>query len=138
MRKIKFRAWNGKTMVPDVGIFGGRVVDSASRMYDTPNMEIEEIEKAIPMQFTGLLDRKGVEVYEGDIVCIVEDKVAEVIEGYERFEPEGRICEILWKDAAWFAGDEMLWEWSSDCEIIGDIHRNPELLASPRPIGESA
>lgn len=117
MRKIKFRAWNGKTMVPDVGIFGGRVVDSASRMYDTPNMEIEEIEKAIPMQFTGLLDRNGKEVYEGDIVD---------------FQAEGSRLNMEVQ-----IPDCFQWNYESqEFEVIGNIHQNPELLT--RPIGESA
>lgn len=48
-RTIKFRAWNGESMTYNVSL-----------PYDEENCEI--------MQFTGLTDSQGKEIYEGDVI----------------------------------------------------------------------
>lgn len=75
MREIKFRAWDGNTMHKKVsalyplfnrdGKFECRVDD------DVKDQHITAI--AI-MQFTGLTDKNGKEIYEGDIVTLTINK----------------------------------------------------------------
>jgi uncharacterized phage protein (TIGR01671 family) len=78
------------------------------------------------MQFTGLKDAKGKEIYEGDILAHQQGNYAPVI------------IEVYWSEKA---GALMLrdkhqrWsEWLNDspldesCEVIGNIYENPDLL----------
>jgi len=80
----------------------------------------------ILMQFTGLKDKNGKEIYENDLVSIKRTLLGEPIIGEIIYKP----AKFLWKirdkraegtyipDA--FEGDEY--------EVIGDIYSNPELL----------
>ena len=75
----------------------------------------------IPMQFTGLKDKQGREIYEGDIL---------------RFDPKvwgqgnhHNLFAIEWaKQAAGFIGHGVAADWPRYCEVIGNIYENPELL----------
>ena len=74
------------------------------------------------VQFTGLLDKNGKEIYEGDIVKWAngKDAVDEVIYSGDRF-----LLHNL--------GAPSLAKISIDCEIIGNIYENPELTNWKRP-----
>ena len=123
MREIKFRAWNRTyNWMEDhfyIGAHDGTAYDKPSRTFDTPNIEIDEYPDYVLMQYTGLKDANGVEIYEGDIV-----------------EWNGAVCYIAWEesDASFMAVEQYeSWaesgqEWSGDCKVIGNIYQNQELL----------
>lgn len=147
MREIKFRAWNGKYMVePEYGdwvSFDGVPYTEPDKRYDTPHIEIEKAKGYILMQFTGLLDKNGKEIYEGDIVKWIESggmeadythitEVKYVDAGFmpmmDIFKPEalfdshergGTLIEICRK-----------WNWDDywKIEVIGNIYENGDLL----------
>jgi hypothetical protein len=97
----------------------GSVFDVPSVRFDTPNTEIELSSDLEIMQFTGLLDANGVEIYEGDLIDWM-----------------GGIFCIKWEDsdASFFAvrTDDVVaesgQEWADSCVVIGNIHQNKELL----------
>ena len=114
-REIKFRFWNGNT----------KEMHEQDETWDKFPLCGEN---ECFMQYTGLKDKNGKEIYEGDEVLIVEDVVVEVIAGHERRETEGRLEIVKWEDGAWFIGDELAWEEAKYCEIIGNIYENKDLL----------
>ncbi len=98
------------------------------------------------MQYTGLKDKNGKEIYEGDIVF---HDVDDYQKNNKDYEPDG-MCGDVWdagtaeviycafgfhfkeiKCGEWrFNGPEGQ-EWRHDLiEVIGNIHENPELLIS--------
>ena len=86
-----------------------------------PNAE-KDYKVIIPEFFTGLLDKNGKEIYEGDIVRGIwqvnhKDVREGVVNYWEKFGLYGlndnsSLVSIVW----------------SGCEVIGNIHENPELL----------
>jgi uncharacterized phage protein (TIGR01671 family) len=73
---------------------------------------------AVLMQSTGLKDKNGVEIFEGDIVAI---KYSE--SGYHYYE------KIVFENGTFTAGDEdWLYNIKYYCVVCGNIYENPELL----------
>ncbi|EAG6493509.1 hypothetical protein G5775_001150 [Listeria monocytogenes] len=76
------------------------------------------------MQYTGLKDKNGKKIFEGDIVEIdVHDHLdGNVIKG-----------KVIFLEGAWLVTDSgsfaiSLWSEINEIEVIGNIHENPELL----------
>jgi len=121
MRTLKFRAWDKekKIMVylekPLAIAFDGNVV------FDSGNGFVETTKKYIPLQFTGLTDRNGKEIYEGDIVrCFMNGE-------------EHSLNVIKWADYGYTmtdfedeSGERVL--WFCEVEVIGNIWKNPDLI----------
>lgn len=122
MREIKFRLWShvGKNM-----IYTDERFDISVSM-DRPELKLH-IKEPVSMsfgryeilQYTGVHDRKGKEVYEGDIVVtyLKRKYVITWIDKYARF--------AFWKPDIVFASG--LYDYGQ-FEVIGNIHENPELL----------
>lgn len=82
-------------------------------------------------QFTGLLDKNGVEIYEGDIVKSHEYKILEV--AFDKIGYDGE-----WNGLTGFGFKETriklgfleldFYDTPETFEVIGNIHDNPELL----------
>jgi uncharacterized phage protein (TIGR01671 family) len=126
MRTIKFRAWDGKNKyILDCSYgnwisFDGVLYEEANLKYNTPNTEIEKSKDLTLMQFTGLQDKNGKEIYEGDILkgnSKTRKSVVTFAEG------------IFW--ANYGNGQlelSILLDPEKEVQVIGNIYQNPELL----------
>jgi len=116
MREIKFRAWDKeqKKMSFFVGIFHDLSIFNTNN--NPKNFEL--------MQFTGLKDKNGKEIYEGDIVEFIGHKNRVV-----SWTPDDHHY------AGWYAigGIRSLPIYSgkepNTIEVIGNIYENPELIS---------
>ena len=78
-------------------------------------------EDGLFLQFTGLKDCKGVEIYEGDIISLVYETVRMI--GFVKQQDDGEW--IFYKNEGNFLGVHHNKEHIS---VIGNIYENPELL----------
>lgn len=132
MRTIKFRAWEkyDKDYAEEIGEPGKMHFGDAWG----ENQEVQEKRTIViagiyhdsswdwddftVMQFTGLQDKNGKEIYEGDIFQDEEDSVYNAVE-WDEFH-------CGWTTSQWFIGKDM--HELERMEIIGNIYENPNLL----------
>ncbi len=121
MRPIKFRAWNARIkemeQVTGLSWFGE---DGVMDKPDVVTNKAQVRDEPLLMQFTGLLDKSGKEIWEGDI-C--EWKDGGNLIGGNRFT-------IAWntKRACWYLGDCLNPIDMENVEVIGNIYEHKDLL----------
>lgn len=162
MREIKFRLRVGKNIVGYEKFYPGHVRSDGLRdskaqwLYSKEGSywNSEYIYHDQKDQFTGLHDKNGKEIYEGDILqlhCGSEDGVVEAakIKAEVKWHDIGFKVEIpdkvvrvnggskdgemvSWREIhTWVGMHTCLLEWTSKLEVIGNIYQNPELLNNP-------
>ena len=126
-REIKFRAWNDKKIISWKELL--KYYPNGESDYDLHAIFSGD-EHLELMQYTGLKDKNGKEIYEGDIITC--EGGYETIEGCSEDCEEPRVIE--WSDGLqWVAeckncrDNVPLYEWDYN-EVIGNIYENPELL----------
>ena len=125
MREIKFRAWiKDYVLMADVNFLNIDYKEIVV-MIDENDYEFGCGEYEL-MQYTGLKDKNGREIYEGDVyVHNVQDYVA----GHPR--EINFIKPVTFEMGAFWVGDMLLVdaiENDSESKVIGNIYENPELL----------
>lgn len=127
MREQKFRVW-----------------DKVDKRYYN-NVDIEDIGRVLFLlkdygheyiieQYTGLKDKNGKPIYQGDIVKINGWWDAAGPAGYDE-----NLCVVEWYKAITgfvpfndYDCDCGVYHHAEECEIIGNIHENPDLLGEEK------
>ncbi len=121
MREIKFRAWHHGGGDPRVPNCMGYSEPFKAIFWTSVEREVHSVEV---MQYTGLKDKNGVEIWEGDIIQYTHrtgQRVGVVAWDKYMFAIDG-----FW--ASWQDNPEDAFGEDACLEIVGNIHENPELL----------
>ena len=126
-REFKFRFWNNndKTMEHETTVENGWGIGMNGCFRDLTEFGI------VIMQYTGIKDRKGNLIFEGDVL---ENK------------KYGNKCYVAWgaKDLSYcgfvtirigekhILGDLLYFSDKENLEVIGNIHQHPELIQCPK------
>jgi uncharacterized phage protein (TIGR01671 family) len=128
MRKIEFRAWNGKTIIGDNRLRANSVFVLSDEL-DSKDFLLLPLRYEL-MQYVGLKDRNGTKIFEGDIVVWTETKynknhpIVETFKGFVEWSDDNTIYYLVNnKTKAEFHSIQNI-----DIEVIGNIHESPELL----------
>ena len=124
MRKIKFRAWDKESR---------KMLSSKSwcghydDLYFTDINQILEkmngVNNTILMQYTGLKDKNEKEIYEGDIVRVIEEELPK--------DYKENIGEVIFENNSFLFSGFFGYIFKNDknsIEVIGNIYQNPELI----------
>lgn len=133
MNEIKFRAWDRR--------FKEMRYEINEAQDDMDILDIFSYYKDdyIFMQYTGLKDKNGVEIYEGDIVQSIINRKKFIID-FKDFSWVLKTFKQKWLSKIWDEKEILTFKWYCDftkinnkspieyLEIIGNIYENPELL----------
>lgn len=123
-REIKIRAWlkeEKKMVIVETIDFSEKSIQylEKNEIMDAYLLRTKFLEDVELMQYTGVKDKNGKEIYEGDIYHVGDKNIRYL---------------VVWFDSG-FEGKQLrstsyagLKSWAKDTEILGNIYENPELL----------
>lgn len=134
MREIKFRAWDriNKTMnYFDSGVIGFEQIKNYCFVKHLLPNDI------LLLQYTGLKEKRGKEIYEGDIIRFYFDEQHGIQNKHSIIDKSfftEMIDSVIFEKGCFFAFNydvedgAFLFKYNNCCEIIGNIYENPGLI----------
>ncbi len=126
MRQLKFKAFN-KSEKRWIDIFSLHCDDGHIQSIEDATGKRFNISDVELVEFTGMKDKNGKEIYERDIV--------EWFDSFRRMNMKKGVSQILWQQLGFniegsdfgYEGEDLIgWD---NLNVIGNIYENPELLA---------
>lgn len=149
-RDIKFKAWmkekNIMVEVSKINFIFNKVEYIVNKIKKLVYTQSDKLEKFILMQYTGIKDKNGKEIYEGDIVKPIHTGILLPVEELEKLEKFVGVVEYSYgqfilvqkrktkKDTEELEieseefNEIRLFSDVYNLEVIGNIYENPELL----------
>lgn len=136
MKKFKFRAFDKKTkqVLPvllinfffeEIELAQEEKVEDYEELSSKGKIITRNLEDVILIQYTGIKDKDGAEIYEGDILeeanPYVVNQPKRAVVDFEYGIGKGSEPFIELAGAGWQCA------WGEDCIVIGNIYQNPEL-----------
>lgn len=121
-REIKFRAWDGQRIIVPALVFsdGESPLEVTSDVVD-PKVNLKW------MQFTGLLDKEGREIYEGDIL-----EATRQTHEKQPLRDGNKYSKVVFEDGSFMASQSVQLNskkiYTHGYVVIGNLYANPELL----------
>jgi uncharacterized phage protein (TIGR01671 family) len=131
-REIIFRVWNKRANKwihgpgQEVNLFGETIL-----LGEFMRVSLDELNDCVALQYTGLKDKNGKEICEGDILKFIPQlKNSDQFVGYVFYcedDASFHHTYLYGRPSKRFWGQFVSWEY----EIIGNIFENPELMQEP-------
>lgn len=114
MREIKFRGWNkNEKKMCKVNRIDYLLKEVILDGFPAPMNDVLYFREVELMQYTGLKDKNGKEIYESDILR----------------DTDGDYIEMTWRESI-EPFPIVYWGDIDDYEVVGNIYENPELLTN--------
>ena len=141
-RELKFRVWDTRTkkMLTGFHLFGEVTLIGGIHAWQDEELHgvnspaesdsLERLNDLVEMQFTGLKDKEGNEIFEGDIL-----EATRQVHEKQPLREGNKYSKVVFEDGAFMASQMVQLNskkiYTHGYKVVGDVYSAPHLLESP-------